>query len=208
MTKCVRPPGPGGRDPEPMFRSVRGAVLLGAVLASVACGRSSPPAEPPVDGGIESGGAQAEVVAPSSLAEIAPGDTGAILGLMRRVMTEGDAILEQAARRDTVLGAEPNREPRRLTYYTVAGEPLKLTATEPDDAGRMTGETAAWFVTGEVRVVQEPFAAFFLDGDRLVLWTDAALDPVAVPDADRMARGQAVIDTIRARLAVFGVRYP
>ena len=147
-------------------------------------------------------------VSPASLAEIPPGDTGAILGLMRRVMTEGDGAAFTAEKRDTTLAPEPSQEPRRVTLLTRNGERLKLIWTEPNDAGQMTGETHAWFIDGEVRVLQEPFAAFFLDGDRIVLWTDEALEPVPVPDADRMAREQAITAQLRSRLALFGMDYP
>lgn len=186
----------------------REAIPWGMVLALLACG--TPDGQP--DAGAE--GAEGAVEAgtpatvPSSLAEIAPGDTGAILGLMRRVMTAGDSVALLAERRDTVLPAGGEREPRRLTLYTRGGELLKLVATEPNDAGQMVGETAAWFVGGEVRVVLEPFAGYFLDGDRLVLWSDATLVPIGVPEADRMARERAVLDTLQARLGAFGVRYP
>lgn len=190
-----------------MIRCSRGAALVWAALALAGCDRADSPVPPGESASVANGSLDAPAFALSTLAEIAPGDTGAILGLMRRVMSEGDAILETAERRDTVVAAEPNREPRRLTLYTVQGRLLKLVATESDDAGRMTGETAAWFVSGEVRVIQEPFAAYFLDGDRLVLWTDAALDPVAVPEGDRMDRERVVVDTLRSRLAWFGLRY-
>jgi hypothetical protein len=59
-----------------------------------------------------------------------------------------------------------------------------------------------------VRVVQGPFDAYFLDGDRLVLWTDASLVPTAVPETDRMEREREVIDSVRSRLERFGIRYP
>ncbi len=183
---------------------MRGATPWMVGLALLGCGASAPE---PDDGSAAATAAQPSV-APSSLAEIAPGDTGAILGLMHRVMTAGDSVALVTERRDTTLSVGPDREPRRLTLFTRGGELLKLLATEPNDAGQMTGETAAWFVHGEVRVVQEPFAAYFLDADRLVLWTDATLIPVSVPEADRMARERVVLDTLQARLAAFGVRYP
>ena len=74
-------------------------------------------------------------------------------------------------RRDTSLEGEGYREPRRLTLWMQNDVPVKLVATEPNDAGLMTGESIAWFRGGEVRVVQEPFAFFYFDVDRLVLWT-------------------------------------
>jgi hypothetical protein len=127
---------------------------------------------------------------------------------MQRVMTEGDGAAFAAVRRDTLLPPEPAQEARRVTMLTRDDRLLKLIWTEPNDAGQMTGETHAWFVDGEVRVLQEPFAAFFLDGDRIVLWTDEALEPVPVPESDRMAREQAITAQLRSRLALFGVNYP
>lgn len=183
-------------------------VVLWMALVTSGCGGAAPPEEQ-VEGG-EAGPVPAVDAprAPATLAEIAPGDTGAILGLMRRVMTEGDGAIPLADRRDTTLAPEPSQEPRRVTLYTRDAALLKLVWTEPNDAGQMTGETQAWFVEGEVRVIQEPFAAFFLDGDRIVLWTDEALEPVGVPDADRMLREQAITATLRARLRLFGRNYP
>jgi hypothetical protein len=183
-----------------------GAALWAALLVT-GCGGDAAP----VDQGTEEvapAPAFTPAPSPASLAEIPPGDTGAILGLMRRVMTEGDGAAFTAEQRDTTLAPEPAQEPRRVTLLTRNDEPLKLIWTEPNDAGQMTGETQAWFVDGEVRVLQEPFAAFFLDGDRIVLWTDEALEPVPVPEADRMARESVITATLRARLALFGRDYP
>ncbi|MDX2206955.1 MAG: hypothetical protein SFU57_04880 [Gemmatimonadales bacterium] len=190
-----------------MIRLARGAALFGVALALAGCDRAAPPDDP---------GAAADAAAdisfspdagPSSLAEIAPGDTGAIIGLMRRVMTEGDAVMETAERRDTTTTAAVG-QPRRLTLFTLSGQPLKLVAAEPEQVGNLPAETAAWFVAGEVRVVQGPFDAYFLDGDRLVLWTDASLVPIAVPETDRMEREREVVDSVRSRLERFGIRYP
>lgn len=206
MTRCRRPLARGVRVAERVHRHLAG-VVIGLALALAGCGGDAPP----VESGEAPGAPIADAVPPSSpasLAEIPPGDTGAVLGLMQRVMTEGDGVAFTADRRDTTLAAEPAQEPRRVTLLTRDDRLLKLIWTEPNDAGQMTGETQAWFVDGEVRVLQEPFAAFFLDGDRIVLWTDEALEPVPVPEADRMAREQAITAQLRARLALFGVNYP
>lgn len=205
--RCRRQAVRVGQGPDLMIRLARGAALLGAALALAGCDRTAPPDDP---GGAADAAADISFspdAGPSSLAEIAPGDTGAIIGLMRRVMTEGDAVLETAERRDTTTTAAVG-QPRRLTLYTLSGQPLKLVAAEPEQVGNLPAETAAWFVAGEVRVVQGPFDAYFLDGDRLVLWTDASLVPIAVPETDRMECEREVVDSVRSRLERFGIRYP
>ncbi len=204
--RCSRPPARVVREPERVSIRLSGAVFAAALMIS-GCSAKAPPPEPVEDVGAPAT-TDGPAFSPASLAEIPPGDTGAILGLMRRVMTEGDGAAFTADLRDTTLAPEPAQQARRVTLLTRNDELLKLIWTEPNDAGQMTGETQAWFVDGEVRVLQEPFAAFFLDGDRIVLWTDEALEPVPVPETDRMAREQAITSQLRARLALFGVDYP
>lgn len=144
---------------------------------------------------------------PLALADIAPGDTAAILNLMRFTMSQGDAALSTLERRDTILTATV-ADSQRMTLWSASDTPVKLTWTAPPEPGRVPGEIAVWFVNGEVQVVLEPFDGFFLDADRIILWTDPSLMPQEVTDVDRMPREKAVIDSVRARLAVFGVAYP
>lgn len=182
----------------------RPARLLGVVLVA-ACGggESAPQADSLVPEAVS-----AEAPLPMSVGEIAPGDTGAIVGLMRRTMSSGDEALGALERRDTTLVGGLDQAPRQLTLWLENGMPAKLAITEPTETGALLGETAIWFVNGEVRVVQEPFAAFLFEADRLVLWTDETLVPLDVPEAERATRAAAVLDTVRARLGVFGVGYP
>lgn len=184
---------------------MRGAWLL--ILGLVACGKAAD---------VPEGGGQANLTdstldrpaEPASLAELAPGDTLGLLELVRRVINETNAAAQGALRRDSVMAPEGYREPRRLTLWTIDDTPIKLIATEPNDAGLMTGETIVWFVNGEVRTVQEPFDVLYFEVDRLSLWTDEAMMPVEIPEADRMAKEKMVIDSVKARLAKFGLQYP
>jgi hypothetical protein len=143
-----------------------------------------------------------------SVSELAPGDTLGVLDLMRRLIAAGDRDAAVAERRDTTMPPEGYREARRLTLFVRGGEPVKLVATEPNDAGLMTAETVAWFDRGEVRVVQEPFSVLYFEVDGLLLWADEAMVPVDAPEADFATRERAVIDSLKARLRVFGVNYP
>lgn len=147
-------------------------------------------------------------VQPSSVDELVPGDTLGLLALMRRSISDGENRASAAARRDTLMPSDGYREARTYSLWKSGDVPVKLVATEPNDAGLMRLETITWFENGEVRVVQQPFAIHFFDADRLVLWTDEAMVPVDAPVADRDAVERQVIDSIKSRLAVFGVRYP
>ena len=142
------------------------------------------------------------------MAELAPGDTLGVLTLMRRTINETNTAAMAAERRDSTMLPEGYREPRRLTLWVANDVPVKLIATEPNDAGLMTGETIVWFVNGEIRAVQEPFDLLYFEVDRLALWTDEAMVPVTIPEADRMAKERAVIDSVKARLATFRIPYP
>lgn len=185
-----------------MLRAV-GLLLLGAL----ACGGTAD---------VPQGSDQASIAdsmidrpaEPASLAELAPGDTLGALELIRRTINTTNAAAAAAVRRDTTMPPEGYREARRLTLWSIDDVPVKLVATEPNDAGLMTGETIVWFVGGEVRAVQEPFDVLYFEVDRLALWTDEAMVPVSVPEADRMVKERAVIDSVKARLAKFGVGYP
>jgi hypothetical protein len=176
------------------------------VMATLGCGTGDGNA--PVVEDSTAGASPVAEVLPTSVAELAPGDTLGLLDLMRRHIAAGDREAALAERRDTTMPNEGYREARRLTLFVRGGEPVKLVATEPNDAGLMTGETVTWFDRGEVRVVQEPFTVLYFEVDGLVLWTDEAMVPVDAPEADFSIRERAVIDSVKARLRVFGLGYP
>ena len=147
-----------------------------------------------------------EGTAPVSSAMMAEGDTAMVLAMLRLTMTEIDAALETMERRDTILGAEPDQEPRRVSVWLRDGVPRKLLVSEPNESGQMTVESAYWFVNGELRAVMQPFAGFFLEADRILLWTDEALEPMTdvLPQA-RMDRELALVAEVERRLASFGL---
>jgi hypothetical protein len=176
------------------------------LVATLACAGAETDA--PIADDSAAGAPVSAPTTPTSLAELAPGDTLGLLGLMRQVMQDGDATARSAVRRDTTMAPEGYLEPRRLSLFVQDDVPVKLVATEPNDRGLMATETITWFQRGEVRVVQEPFTVLFFDADRLVLWTDAAMEPVAVLEAERMAHERQVIDSVKARLRTFGMSYP
>ena len=146
---------------------------------------------------------------PTTLSELAPGDTASVIVIMRRTMQDIEGAIPAFTRRDTTLAAGTNREPRRLSLWLEDGVPRKLTVSAPTDASSMLGESVFWFVQGEVRVVQQPNDAYAFAADRMLVWTDESLTPVTdvTPEA-RMIREHEVIEQARQWLALFGVALP
>ncbi len=184
-----------------------------ATITLLLCAMTACSAKPD-DGGVElvddtTGYATPTSNAPVSLTEVAPGDTATILRVMRGTMSDIDALLGELERRDTMLEPVGTQEARRLTVWVQNGQVRKLTVSEPNDAGAMTGSSHFWLVGNELRVVQQPFAAYVLYGDRILVWTDSALEPIPdIPDDDRMAREIALVQQAREYLAVFGLKLP
>jgi hypothetical protein len=182
-------------------------LVVGAVLA-LACGGAgdAPPADdqptPPA------GGTAVVEERPLTLDAISPGDTAGVLRLMQDLMVDGERRLEGAERRDTTLPSVAGTAPRTLSLWSRDDRFLKLSTTEPNDQGQMLLESQAWFRDGELTVVQAPFAILLFDRGRLMMWADEGLVPVEATPGDQQAEERAVVDSVRARLAVFGVRYP
>jgi hypothetical protein len=177
------------------------------IIASTSCGdRAGQQTVDTLDERVSSEAAQP--VAPRSLDEIAPGDTLGILALMRATMSDGEQLASTLERRDTTMPPDGYREARVLSLWKSGNLPVKLLATEPNEDGLMRLETVTWFVAGDIAVVQEPFAVMLFDADRLVMWTDEAMEPVDAPEMDRMSKEKSVVDSVRARLKVFGITYP
>lgn len=145
---------------------------------------------------------------PASLADVAPGDTAGILMLMRTFIADADAVSGALVPRDTLLEAGEGLEPRRLRLWLVDGRPVKLVATEPNATDRIAPETVVWFRSGEIAVAQRTAGVFLFASDGLIFTADESLVPVALdPDLESRIERE-VIDSVKARLAVFGVGYP
>jgi len=174
---------------------------------AVALGCSTPAADRP-DPGAPPADQSSSVARPMSLADIPPGDTVGLVRLMESLMADGDGALALSVRRDTTVPAVLIDQPRKLSVWLYNDHPVKLVASEPDAEGRMTAETRVWFHGGEVSIVQAPFSLHLFDGDRLILTTDEGMMPLEPTDQVRMQLERSIIDSIKVRLAAFGVRYP
>lgn len=187
----------------------RGGGLIALALLLGGCdapGRGAKATEPPPDDVMT---VQVRRPAePASLADVAPGDTNAILALIRGTMRSGDAILDSTVRRDTTLPGDTPEHQRQLSLWTLNDRPIKLVAATPNDADRLPDEIATWFYLGDIDVVQYPGGVLLFSGDGIVFATDETLNPLPLPDTTRMRLEREVVDSTRARLAVFGLPYP
>ncbi|MES2123285.1 MAG: hypothetical protein V4503_01230 [Gemmatimonadota bacterium] len=138
-----------------------------------------------------------------------PGDTAAVITILRRTMQEIDGALAGYVRRDTVLDAMPGQGPRTVSVWLEQDIPRKLTVSEPNESGKMLAESNFWFVQGELRVAQQPEDSYAFDADRIIVWTDPSLVPIVdITPELRMQREHDVVEQARHWLGIFGVRLP
>ncbi len=177
------------------------------MLLSAGCRSVKAPAPAASDSPLSGSTAEA---GPTSFSQVTPGDTAAVIALMRSVMSDIDGALDGFERRDTVLATTPDSEPRQLTVWLERGLPRKLTVSEPREPGHsLAGESDYWLTNNELTVVQSMTDAYALDANRIVLWTDQMLVPVTGFTADqRMAREILLVEQARKYLAAFGMVLP
>lgn len=148
-------------------------------------------------------------VAPAQFADLAPGDTAGVVAMMRQTMRNIDAGLGQMTQRDTTLGGGADSVSHHLTTWLQQGVPRKLVVIDSAAHGQNNSETDVWFMGGDVAVVLQAADAYAFDSDRIVLWTDEALQPyreVAPPLV--MAKQAKLIDAVHRWLAALGIRAP
>lgn len=184
---------------------IRRLVVVAVILAG--CRSEAAPAPGLASGPADS--AQASVGGAATFAELVPGDTAAVISIMRRTMQEIDGALAGYVRRDTTLEAVKGKAPRTLSVWLEQDIPRKLTVSEPNESGRMLGESNFWFVQGELRVAQQPEDSYAFDADRIIVWTDPSLVPIVdITPELRMQREHEVVEQARQWLNLVGVKLP
>ena len=147
--------------------------------------------------------------APGQFADLAPGDTAGVIAMMRQTMRSIDAGLDSMIRRDTTLAPDADSTSRHLTVWLQEGVPRKLVIVDSTGHGQNNTETAAWFMGGDLAVLVQVTDAYAFDGDRIVLWTDDAMQPRVDAATDvMMVRQAALVATVRDWLRAFGIELP
>jgi hypothetical protein len=184
--------------------SLRPRIALLAVLIA-GCRHGNTPAPAPGDSAAPTLG----TAAPGQFADLAPGDTAGVIAMMRQVMRSVDAGLGDMVQRDTALAPGDDSTSHHLTVWLQDGVPRKLVVVDSAGHGQNNTETEVWFMGGEVAVLMQVTDGYAFDGDRIVLWTDEALQPRI--DATRealMAKQAALIETVWGWLRTLHIALP
>ncbi len=114
--------------------------------------------------------------------------------ILRNAIEIQDSILNKETMR--FPGDTENMEERVITISSEDQAILKMTVTEPNDAGKMTGLTTYWFKDGEVFFIKQPFALYVIRDNQLMVWLDENMNVVDDQrDTDNMkSRYQFLID--------------
>ena len=127
--------------------------------------------------------------------------------MMRQTMRNIDTGLTEMQQRDTTVGGGADSVTHHLTVWLQEGVPRKLVVVDSAAHGQNNSETAVWFMGGDVAVLLQAADAYAFDSDRIVLWTDEALNPrTEVTSELLMAKQTELIDAVQRWLAVLGIR--
>ncbi len=96
-------------------------------------------------------------------------------------------------------------EPRVIKQFTEKGDLLKLTVTEPTDAGKMTGLTTFYYDEGELFFVESSFANYVFKGANLVVWSDEDYTILDMSETDLERRQEVLVDYLVNYLEMFNV---
>ena len=116
-----------------------------------------------------------------------------------------DGNAAQYKKTEKTLGPEKKGwEKRRLALWTEDGKPVRLTFTEPDDAGRMKWETAVYYLGGQINYYKGPFSGYIFKNGRLVLGVDGDMKPLSgITGEDMKETGSAIEERSGRYLALF-----
>ncbi len=106
------------------------------------------------------------------------------------------------------LTLEPEHEgwdERVVREYLADDQIIKLTITEPEDSGAMTGLTTYYYDEGQLFYVETPFANYAFKNGKLVLWTDENHEILNMSKEDLKRREQVLVANLVNYLEMFGL---
>ena len=94
-------------------------------------------------------------------------------------------------------------EEQLLCLWTKDGQPMKLTATEADDMGKMDGLSSAYFKDGKLIFYKAPFSNHVFENEKMILWMDENMNVLDIPTQDIKSAGTGVLKVIKERISAF-----
>ncbi|MCB0580916.1 MAG: hypothetical protein KDD10_16585 [Phaeodactylibacter sp.] len=125
--------------------------------------------------------------------------TQVIIKEVQKVILSTDQQLREYEPRHLEMPAKEEGEPRTLRLWAEAGNPVKLTATEPGGNGFI----AFYFANGELFYAARPDAGFIFIGQELKYWLDEGWQPAQAPEEERREQERLLLKQARAYLTLF-----
>ncbi|WP_099188410.1 hypothetical protein [Tepidibacter mesophilus] len=94
-------------------------------------------------------------------------------------------------------------EEQTLSLWSKDGNPMKLTATEADDMGKMDGLSSAYFKNGKLIFYKAPFSNHVFENEKMVLWMDENMNVLDIPDQNFESAQNGMLKVTKERISAF-----
>jgi hypothetical protein len=121
--------------------------------------------------------------------------------VQRIVAATDDALAKTLPIIDTLPLEEGQRQARILRLWLEDGKAIKLTATELDEMGEPTGQSAFYFSGEEMFYASQPYARFIFMHGKLEYWLNNEWEPTAVTPELLESRDEYLYDEVNRYLS-------
>ena len=94
-------------------------------------------------------------------------------------------------------------EEQLLCLWTKDGQPMKLTATEADDMGKMDGLSSAYFKDGKLIFYKAPFSNHVFENEKMILWMDENMNVLDIPAQNVKSAETGMLKVTKERISAF-----
>ncbi|CAH2214865.1 hypothetical protein [Tepidibacter aestuarii] len=94
-------------------------------------------------------------------------------------------------------------EEQTLSLWSKDGNPMKLTATEADDMGKMDGLSSSYFKDGKLIFYKAPFSNHVFENEKMVLWMDENMNVLDIPVQNVNSAERGILEVTKERLNTF-----
>lgn len=94
-------------------------------------------------------------------------------------------------------------EEQTLCLWSKDGTPMKLTATEADDIGKMDGLSSAYFNDGKLIFYKAPFSNHLFENDKMILWMDENMNVLDIPAQNVKSAETGILKVTKERISAF-----